>query len=118
MWHTADSISCLSRIQEHQRPGQDEQEIFAADDERSLWDHCSVVALFKPQHDVHATLKVAQKILGVQVGVHPGRLQGMHRAEQSFRKWWPPSLAVHCLPEPLALLPNAAPLAVSLASIW
>ena len=51
-----------------------------------------MVALFDTQHEVHRTLKDAQKILGVQVG-HPGRLQRMHWAERQ------PLVAVHCLPE-------------------
>lgn len=53
-------------IEEHQLPEEGEQEIFAANDERSLWHHCSVVALFEPRHEVHRTLRDAQRILGAQ----------------------------------------------------
>ena len=107
---TADPICCLFRIQEHQLPEQGEQEIFAADDERSLWNHCSVVALFEPRHEVHGTLRDAQKILGVQVG-HWGRLQRMHRAQRH-----PLQLCTACF-KSLALLPAAALPAVPVASM-
>lgn len=90
---TADSRCCFHRIEEHQLPEEGEQEIFAADDERSLWHHCSVVALFEPRHEVHRTLRDAQRILGAQVGC-ARRLQPLLRAEQIFRNWWPPSFAV------------------------